>query len=872
MDLLNKLTIKNLELNKKRTIVTIIGIILSIALISAVSYMFYSFQYTLVTYEKNENGNFHVIFNNVKKEDAIKFTNNSKIEGTYFVDNLGYANLTESKNEYKPYVYLTAFSSSSFANLAIKLSSGRLPQNSSEIVIPSHLETNGKVKLNVGDYITLEVGKRVDQDGNILKQSDSFDPENGIEENIIDTETKTFKIVGIINRPSMRIEEFSAPGYTFITYLGDIKNAHDLTAFVRYNKSGLKNLYKVTAGIMGIDTEKYDKYQRGEYIASTEFDSLKEELDKSPYYVRYNDYLITTEAGITNNGTLKSLGVVCIIVIIIIIVTSVFCIKNSFDISITEKIRQYGMLSSIGATSKQIKKNVYFEAFILGCIGIPLGIFSGLLAAYILLKISNILLGDMVNIPLYFKFSFIPIIISLTLGFVTIFLSARKSAKKASKISPITAIRNSEDIKLNAKKLKTPKIINNWFGIGGEISYKNLKRSKKKYRTTVISIITCVSVFVSLSYFINLAFRTIKLELNTTPYDINIYYNKDNNEGIEDKIKELLQSDKIEEYSYVLNEYYLQHNDESKYTKEYKDIYDVSDNYVSIIILDDNSFKNYAQTINYNIEDIRGAILINKAYIRTDHGSKDKEKIHELPIYTYKKGDSIKLIKKANKEEITYTFPLDYITDKLPYGYYETYSNAYMVVNEIYLKEFDNYNHYNQLYIKTKYNDELVKEIDEVLKGYNYNVHNTTEEARAMRSVIALVSIFLYGFITVIALIGITNIFNTINTNMNLRRREFAMLQSIGMTKREFNRMIRLESLFYGTKSLLIGIPIGILISILLHNVMLQGEYALRYELPLIPIIITCLTVFFLLFVIMKYSLNKIKKQNIIETIRNENI
>ena len=145
------------------------------------------------------------------------------------------------------------------------------------------------------------------------------------------------------------------------------------------------------------------------------------------------------------------------------------------------------------------------------------------------------------------------------------------------------------------------------------------------------------------------------------------------------------------------------------------------------------------------------------------------------------------------------------------------------------------------------------------------------ESIRAENAIVLVVSIFLYGFIGVITLIGITNIFNTITTNMNLRKKEFAMLKSIGMTKKEFNRMIRLESIFYGVKSLIIGIPIGLVLSYGMYN-MFKNSMEMEYVLPYKAIIVAIVFVAVVIGIIMRYSMSKINKQNIIETIRNDNI
>lgn len=157
------------------------------------------------------------------------------------------------------------------------------------------------------------------------------------------------------------------------------------------------------------------------------------------------------------------------------------------------------------------------------------------------------------------------------------------------------------------------------------------------------------------------------------------------------------------------------------------------------------------------------------------------------------------------------------------------------------------------------------------MKGEEYYLQNVSESAKMMNNLFTLVAIFLYGFIIVISLIGITNIFNTITTNMNLRKREFATLKSVGMTSKEFKKMIRLESVFIGAKSLFFGIPIGLGISYLIYNFM-EKESGFVFKFPIVAIIISIVVVYLLITILMRYSMNKINKENTIETIRNENI
>ena len=292
MDLLKKLTIKNLKLNKKRTIVTIIGIMLSVALITAVASMYNSCITSLVKYETYEKGDFHVVFYNVPIEETKTLKNNRKISEVFLTQDVGYANLENSKNEYKPYAFIKAFTKASLENLSVKLSEGRLPENEDEIVIPTHLKTNGRIALNVGDTITLNVGTRV-SNGIELNQNDEFNKDS--QEKIINTTSKTYKIVGIIERPASNIENYSAPGYTFITLLNDENILGKADAYCKYTKEGSKDYINVTANILSINEDDFGKFEKGKFDSEEEFNKIANEVSKSKYNYNINSYLIILE-------------------------------------------------------------------------------------------------------------------------------------------------------------------------------------------------------------------------------------------------------------------------------------------------------------------------------------------------------------------------------------------------------------------------------------------------------------------------------------------------------------------------------------------------------------------------------------------------
>lgn len=488
MNILKQLSIRNLKLNKKRTISTIIGIILSTSLICAVSTMVTSFQETLIENAINETGYYHLKITSNNNQDIKKIQNNRDIKEIYTSQTVGFSKLEGGQNEYKPYLKLYSMELQVFEKLSLnrKLVEGRFPKNSNEILISKHISSNGKVDYKIGDKIKLDVGERKTLDDYNLYDSNSYQEEG---EKIVNTNEYEFTVVGIIERPDFAFEGYQDPGYTVIT-----------TGM----SSGKKDVY------ISLKNPKGSKEAISAILGVQDYTNIGENEDARYEEYQVNKELLRWEGFAFSDSTIAMLFAVCGVVIFIIVFTSVFCIKNSFEIATSEKIKMYGMLASVGATKKQIRKNVIFEAMVLGVIGIPLGIVSGLFADFVLIKIVNSLIGEylLAHVDgIVFKIAILPMLISVLLGIITIYLSAISSARKASKVSPIENLRNTEQIKLESKKLKTPKIINKVFKQGGVLAYKNLKRSKKKYRTTVMSLTVSIFIFITMNAFITNSFQ-----------------------------------------------------------------------------------------------------------------------------------------------------------------------------------------------------------------------------------------------------------------------------------------------------------------------------------------------------------------------------
>ena len=856
MKVTKKIAKTNLKLNKKRTIITIVGIILSVALITALSTLISSFKESLYRFYIQERGYFHYVFYDVDDDNLENIKKNKKIESYSAIEDLGYAKIN-SKNEFKPYVHIIGMDKNDYNTLAIKLLSGRMPENDNEILISKHLKTNEEINYKIGDEIEFDIGKRV-SDGYTLNLNNPYDKNE-----ILDIKThKKYKVVGIIDRPIYALEPFSNPGYTVITNKNGDYYSNDV--YVRYTQAGLKYRYRVTASIIGVSEKMYEDSKGGiKFNSDLEYDRIKSEMSKAKFKVGENSNLIYIETMPINDYTVRMLYTTFVVVALIIMTTSVFCIKNSFDIQVTEKMGLFGMLKSVGATKKQIKKNVLYEGFILGVIGIPLGIIFGLLASYILIIVCNHFLDSSLALKLRYSISILAIVVSIILSIITIYLSAIKSAKKASKVEPIRIIRNGADIKIKKSIVKTPKIIKKIFGVGGVISYKNIKRNRKKYRTIIISIIVCVSVFIATSTFMDYSIKMTSLEFPNQDY--NIYLNIKSNDN--SLIKNIVKLDTIEKYSIrrtIAKEVTgFKLTDEMR-TSMYDRIGQGDSTYAVITSYGDVIYKEYLNKLKISYEDAKDkVILINKTMVQ------DKETYINKEIITTTNDVKDKVSIKLDDEIIN--TEIIKITDIKPQFSKDVYGMLDLIVSDTFMDKLSNDSNTN-LYIYSNNPDSTEEEIKKVLVDENYTLNNYSREKRQIESLYTLIAIFLYGFITVIALIGVTNIFNTITTSMELRSKEFAMLKSIGMTKKEFNKMIMLESMMNGVKALIFALPIGIMLSYLIYISINSGINKVMFVLPIKGMVISVASVFILMLVIMKYSLDKINKQNIIETIRKDNI
>lgn len=849
--------------NKRRTLVTIIGVIISVAMVTAVSTLVVSFMDLLQRQTMAETGEWHVKYENVDHNQFLSIQANNQTKDVFISRDIGYAYLEGSDNDHKPYVYLMEFDQKGFEKYPIHLTAGRLPENEQEILLSEHIASNGRVTFEIGDEVTWEIGQRVPEDPELsgfqIDQTFALmEEEEDIKETLTTEETRTMTVVGFIERPPF--EPTWAPGYTVISYTDEISlTEHRADVSVIVNKVN-RSIFKKS-------------------------EELAETLNIKSYET--NRELLRFHGAILNEGVFTALVSIVSIIMLIIMIGSVSLIYNAFAISVSERSRHLGMLSSVGATKVQKRNSVFFEGFIISLISIPLGIMSGLLGIGVTFYVINDRLMSVLELNEKLMVTITPfsIILSSILSIITIFLSTYIPARRASKVSAIDAIRQTMDIKLTRKSVKTSRLVRWVFGFEAEIGLKNLKRNKKRYMATVFSLVISIVLFLSVAYFTRVIDQTNDMMAEGIDYDINVMLTaeefSDDQQVVIDTIKQMPEVTKAQ----VVHKTHLEIAIDQVHVPDIvlkangaEDSEDKILYYTYINVLEEDALIEYAKDIGVRPEllmktDQMTAIIPNKL---TYYSEADGKYVEEQAVMV-NPGEKISLdLFDFNGKPYGTIDHLEILTttDTFPMGVSPLGVNGVnLIVSESTFNQMLAYDLPSSdvnMYLESTdplKTEEDINELDPP-SSHVFNHYKVNQDDKEMNFII---SVFTYGFITLITLISVANIFNTISTSISLRKREFGMLKSVGMTPRGFSKMIRYESLFYGIKALLYGLPISLGLMYLMYRAMTSG-FLISFQLPWIHIVIVVVAVFLIVSLSMMYASAKVKKENIIDALKQENI
>lgn len=881
MNILQKVTWKVLMRNKTRTWVTVIGILLSAAMFTAVTTCVSSVQHFLLRTVIAAEGSWHGVQYNVSAEQLNALRENEEVKSLAVWEKVGYA-LIGSTNEYKPYLMVQGIDANTDELLPLRLTSGKMPENSGEILIPNHLYTNGEVELSVGSSLTLTLGER-------LIENWTMDQQNPFQEEeiFLAKETRTYTVVGFYDRLSYSIEGFNAPGYTALT-VSD--TAEPVLSDVYIQMKNPRDIYALLE-------------------ASANSNSLNTD------FLRYT--------GMSNEGSYNQvLYGLAAILIGIIVFGSVSLIYNAFSISVSERTKQFGILKTIGATKRQIRSSVYFEALILSAIGIPLGVLSGILGIAVTLYFTggmfDALLGnDGVRLELYVSFGSVAIAAAIAL--ITVLISAQIPAQRAMKQNAIDAVRQSADIQIKAQKVRSFRWVYKLFKFEGLLADKNFKRNRKKYRTTVLSLFVSVVLFVSASSFCAYLTDAAGSVVDVGDYDLSYYYFPERTDLTPEEFNAGIEGLKeVTEYTYFVQRYMNLSIDGEKLEEEYRSRREVqlqaqqaSDRIESYLyFFDDAKFRAWAKgqdidpEVYFDPENIQAIALNRNVYWDGAEEQYVTEKILKeegtvsysftyIPStmggYTYvdsvtkENGSVVYIYQNDAGEQISYDQenPVFYhsgtvtaFAEESPLG---GRNDGLQLIFPLSMKEAvlgDGIADSLEYQFKAANHRAAEQELEDLLTtlrledDYLSNLRAGNESDRAL---VIVVNVFSYGFIILISLIALANVFNTISTNIALRRREFAMLRSVGMTEKGLHRMMNYECILYGVRGLSSGLTAAVIVTFLIYQTVNAG-YGTEFYIPWYSITVAVLAVFVVVFSTMLYSMKKIRGEDPIAALKNENL
>ncbi|KQN97165.1 ABC transporter permease [Paenibacillus sp. Leaf72] len=884
MNKYTSLTQKYLLGQKRRSLLTVVGIILSVTLLTAIGTIGLSFRDKVVRLTVQEYGNYHVSFNGIPGEAISKVVNHASVESAGIVSREGYSVLSKTSEKEKrenpfaaPYRYLNlkGYNTDAMSKLQIQLDAGRLPKNSHEVILPTLSLDSFPTKPKLGDSIKLTLGER------IVASTGEIKPINGLgdlgwdqDEGFRPQTEREFTVVGFSN-PGIKGSWSANFILSAITYEDNQAIEPDKKYFIYVKMKSMDQIEAKTKAILSsLNIEKVDQ---GSAI------KLDRAIDIKNVRIEYNNELLKLYGKSIYEGVNHSLLYAFAAIILIIMGCTSAVIYNTFHISVLERTSQFGMLRCIGATPSQIRKLVLKEATILSLIGIPIGLFTGTVFMKLLFyNISFLALGFLNDMQMVIS---LPILmIAGALGLLTVYLSAIGPARLAANVSPLEAINGLGSTKVdNVTSIRKSMLVKKLFGMEGQFASRNIRRNKKRFRITAFSMVISMLLFIVFSGLTEFLGQTsqsgieysysVQYEGNSKRIDDSVYSDIVKTDAVEHAYKlythqvmAILPKDKVNPKYYELRK--------GMYSVEEGEGYRTDNNYLQSFGdngLDALKSKLTAGTIDKDKMNQENGVILNQKLriITTEEG---KQII--IDQTQFKVGDHIQVRTLEGGDQKYKTLTVTGIVDQgvLSKDYNESAMLEFITTPEVIEKVTGN-DAYSRIFILAK-TDTSNKPITDYLKsltekdaGYSY-MDNVMARAKAKNDA-TTASIFLYGFIGVIVLIAFLNILNTVSTNLILRTKEFAVLKAIGMTHRNVGKMILLEGLFYGMYAAIYGSTLGTVLSYGLHR-LLRGVLDIDWTIPWGSIVLACAGAIATTLIATVWPMYRLNQTSIVEALRKE--
>lgn len=729
---------------------------------------------------------------------------------------------------------------------------GSIPTKTGEVALSKqYFEHHPDLK--IGDAITLPIGNRVDEDGNIIDPRDR----KQVGEIFVEEEKVTLTVVGKYDVAT----DSTLPAYTALGFLDEnnIEPTDNLIVYFRFHN--IRDTYKVLPEIA--KAVGYEMNEYGEYILRYNTAYLAKSAVISPEQM-------SAISLIWANQTL----IASVIIGLLTVSVFVLIIHNAFALSIRTRLHQLGIFASIGATPKQIKWAVMIEAMLLTILPLPLGIVIGQVSVAGLFNLIDKSTPAYSNHETFYVLGWQSILPAILLTLLTVWWSAVIPARKIAKLSPIVAIREGE-----TENLKKPHrySLGKLFGLSGELAANALQARKKSYRTSTISL-TLSFLILAVFLCITTANTASEAIYQTTAnkwaeYDVLVTLSSVESEQDFTAITEIIRSQE----NLKSDRWYNQLNTAAwlppdGFSEEFYNAggFEEAENilmssapipferdgerrvFTTIIGLDDITFEEYCTQLDidktpFYESDKLSAILYNSI---EDITISTKKNPVSIPYLNSSKGDTLALSEKTRDDwEGDYSFPIEVaaIADILPplgvteFGgrYYATLFMPMSRVNDLATSFSANRVDYIKGVLCANQPEQITNlriEVEQICESYfgsgDYSLLDEDEYYK-LSAESDKILVLIFGFVVgLMAIIGLSNAYFTIQGTLSARRREFAMLRSIGISPKGLKKMLLFEAILLGVKPILISLPITLILQGVFLNI---NEITLLEWLPFAP-------------------------------------
>ena len=856
MNIIARLTTRHLLSNKKRSIVTILGIATATALIGAILLGVFSVFKFVGFVSTQQDGCAQASFTEVTESQISEIKSDKRIATAGVCERdpgISGVRINSGKGDRFEVGNIAHADNAYYTLQVVSGYEGTLPKNANEIAVEEeYLKDNG-LNVKVGDTLSFDQGYRYvfDEKNKPMVIGGSY----RADEKFVTNSTESCTVTAILhgNKPTAGWDILRGMDETYCPVQ---ENAEIRIALKKCDHTAIKQLKSIM-----------EKYGISKYEFNTE-------------------YLVSVFAFEGSGGDYRGFFIMLGIGLIIVMITSVILIVNSIGMSLTERMRYLGMLASVGATGRQKRTSIYCEGFILGVIGIPLGLLFGYIGTRITLSVlgARILETDMLigaegmrgSIPIVCA-PWVICAIILCSSF-TIWISILVPALKASKIMPIDALRESNTIKVRAKKLRVNPIIHKLFGYEGELAYKNIKRNGIKGTVITVTIAVSIVLFLTIDYLCNSIESANSYDIDL-PYQLIATCELSKGEKLREDLSKMDGVDRVfcaESIEYLFKDYpekklYAANTDIANpdfLTSDYKKL---QMDGMLLLVIDDEDFRNLLKDNGlsedkYFGDTLRGVLLNNLRHEKGMDNVFNTGIIGQSLHYDDPEGN----FPAVEVGDLVKYDPKNYIFNLMPKGTVTVFapdSFFHEKARETVPEEKLTYDLGVVTAVPKELNGKIYTMMEE--EGYtNYSCTDMTGMLAITKTVTLILKTVMYGFATLLTLIAVANIINTISTGVLLRRKEFAMYKSVGMASGGFKKMIRLETFLYGVRALSFGLPVSLLLSFLMYRAFSTKLYAFTPDLIMYAAV--TVGVFAIVGISMALSINKIKDDNIIEALKED--